>query len=431
MPPIPQESSILSPLPEKTLFLLGGYTDKSVLAHCPDGSEGRGVYSILFDPEQGKLTKLSSSSVETNPAFILKHPQLDIIYMTTEVITDSGSELLVATLDRVTGEVCIVQRRPVHGRSTCHIEWDTDRSHLIAVSYWDSRLTTFPVEVTTGMLGTPTEVYRDPGADYVDTARPDRWEHLAHRQRWPHLHQVNRDPYSEGKLYLIPDLGRDQIQLFSIKHGSITKLGFEQLRLGLGPRHMEFNRRLEVVYVCGELDNTVTVLTYDKKAVPRVMKGGHVGDATISTNNNTITNTNTNTTNNTSTFPSLLSTIQTISTVPSDLSVKSTVAEMRLHPNGKFLYVANRGHNSLAVFQVDPEDGSLERVAIQPSLGAFPRHFNFDNSGSFLIVGNHASDNVVAFRIRNDGCLDMVDIVEDLPSIVWITPCTPAPGLAN
>jgi len=423
MPPIPQESSILSPLPEKTLFLLGGYTDKSVLAHCPDGKEGRGVYSLLFDPVQEKLTKLSSSSVETNPAFILKHPQLDIIYMTTEVITDSGSELLVARLDRVTGEVFILQRKPVHGRSTCHIEWDADRSHLIAVSYWDSRLTTFPVEVTTGMLGCATEVYRDPGAEYVDIARPDRWEHLAHRQRWPHLHQVNRDPYSQGKLYLIPDLGRDQIQLFSIKHGSITKLGFEQLRLGLGPRHMEFHRRLEVVYVCGELDNTVTVLTYNKKAVPSVMKGEYVGDATIST-------TNTITTNTSTTVPSLLQTIQTISTVPGDLSVKSTVAEMRLHPNGKFLYVANRGHNSLAVFHVDSEDGSLKRVAIQHSLGEFPRHFNFDNTGSFLIVGNHASDNVVAFRIRNDGCLDMVDIVEDLPSIVWITPCTPAPSLA-
>ena len=65
-------------------------------------------------------------------------------------------------------------------------------THLIAVSYWDSRLTTFPVASETGLLGEAAAVYADPGAEYVERAQPDRWEHLAHRQRWPHLHQVNK-----------------------------------------------------------------------------------------------------------------------------------------------------------------------------------------------------------------------------------------------
>ena len=85
---------------EKTLFLLGGYTDKSVLAHAPDGGEGEGLYSVLFDPDLGSLKKMSSSSVRTNPAFIMKHPSLDIVYMTTEVISDEGSEILVGEVDR-------------------------------------------------------------------------------------------------------------------------------------------------------------------------------------------------------------------------------------------------------------------------------------------------------------------------------------------
>lgn len=72
--------------PAKTLFLLGGYTDKSVLAHNPAGGEGEGIYSVLFDPEVGKLKTLRSSKVETNPAFIMKHHSLDIVYITTEVI---------------------------------------------------------------------------------------------------------------------------------------------------------------------------------------------------------------------------------------------------------------------------------------------------------------------------------------------------------
>ena len=78
------------------------------------------------------------------------------------------------------------------------------------------------------------------------------------RQRWPHLHQVNRDPYT-GLFYMVPDLGRDQVHMFDIRGGKVRHLGHQQLRRGLGPRHMDFNRRLKVVYICGELDNTITV----------------------------------------------------------------------------------------------------------------------------------------------------------------------------
>jgi len=229
MPPTPGCSLLPAPAREKTLFLLGGYTDKSVLAHAPAGGEGDGFYSVMFDPEQAQLSKLTSSPMETNPAFIMKHPVLDLVYMTTEVITGRGSEVVVGSLDRATGRVTERQRRPVHGKSTCHLAWDREGTHLIAVSYWDSRLTTFPVEVDTGLLGEAAAVYADPGAEYVERAQPDRWEHLAHRQRWPHLHQVNRDPWSDS-LWLVPDLGRDQVQLFTIAAGRVAHLGSQQLR---------------------------------------------------------------------------------------------------------------------------------------------------------------------------------------------------------
>jgi len=323
------------------------------------------------------------------------------------VISDGGSEILVGELNRKSGTVRVIDRKLVHGRSTCHIEWDNERTHLIAVSYWDSRITTFPVDED-GHLGEATAVYADPGADYVDKSKPDRWEHLAHRQRWPHLHQVNRDPYSK-KFFMVPDLGRDQIHMFNINNGNVIHLGVQQLRKGAGPRHMDFNKCHKVVYICGELDNTITVLKYNPAAVAAVMKGGYNGNATVEDQTN-----------------SILTSIQTISTVPGDLEKKSTIAEMRLHPSGKYLYVGNRGHNSIAVFKVSPEDGTLTLVDIQDSLGAFPRHFNFDNTSRFLLVGNHASNTIVAFRILDTGKLDMVDKVENIPSIVWVTPVTHA-----
>ncbi|XP_023343298.1 uncharacterized protein LOC111712804 [Eurytemora carolleeae] len=165
---------------------------------------------------------------------------------------------------------------------------------------------------------------------------------------------------------------------------------------------MEFNIKHQVVYICGELNNTVTVLKYNPTKVEDVLKGdfsGHVSEGN-----------------------SLLSEIQVISTVPKDLGSKSTIAEMRLHPSGGFLFVANRGDNSIAVFRVSPENGSLSLVTIHSSLGAFPRHFNFDVTGRFLLVGNHASDMIVVFRIHDNGCLELSDLLEGIPSIVWVTP---------
>ena len=91
--------------------------------------------------------------------------------------------------DRKDGGVTVVDRKKIQGRSSCHISWDYSASHLVVVSYWDSKLTTFPVD-DEGMVGEAVEVWTQPGAEYVDTHSPDRWEHLAHRQRWPHLHQV-------------------------------------------------------------------------------------------------------------------------------------------------------------------------------------------------------------------------------------------------
>jgi len=382
------------------LFLLGGYTDKSVLAHSPAGGEGQGFYSVIFDPETAQFRRLTSSSVETNPAFIMKHPSLDIVYMTTEVITNEGSHLLVGKLDRKDGGVTVVDRKKIQGRSSCHISWDYSASHLVVVSYWDSKLTTFPVDGE-GMVGEAVEVWSQPGAEYVDTHRPDRWEHLAHRQRWPHLHQVNQEP--GRRMFLVPDLGQDQLQCFKIERGEISHLGSQQLRQGAGPRHLEFNKHTNILYICGELDNTVTVLHYNTDLVDLVMAGNYRGDVG-------------------SEEKSLVRHLQTVSTLPPGLTSKSTIAEMRLHPSGRFLYVGNRGHNSIAVFRVDQPSGTLSLVDIQDSHGAFPRHFNFDRTSRFLVVGNHASDNIVAFKILETGRLEMMSVLENVPSIVWLTP---------
>jgi len=237
----------------------------------------------------------------------------------------------------------------------------------------------------------------------VDTHQPSKEEHEQHRQRWPHFHQVNLDPYSQ-QFFMVSDLGQDQIQFFDITDGNIHKLGQEQLRKGMGPRHMEFNKDAKVVYVCGELDNTVNVYRYNESAIENFAISDYNMDSTDNSPDN------------------LLFSIQSVSTLPDTCNTRSAVAEMRLHPTGSWLYVSNRGHNSIAVFSVNREDGSLTLVDISDSQGQNPRHFNFDLSGKYLMVANHSSDSVVAFAIQPDGRLEVVDKLNNIPSIVWVTP---------
>src|SRR5262249_4661072 len=94
-----------------------------------------------------------------------------------------------------------------------------------------------------------------------------------------------------------------------------------------------------------------------------------------------------------------LNEVQTISTLPSDFKGKNTCAEVQVHPSGKFVYASNRGHDSIAVFKIDPVSGKLTLVAHQPTLGKTPRHFGLDPSGNWLLAENQESDNVVVFHV--------------------------------
>jgi 6-phosphogluconolactonase len=94
-----------------------------------------------------------------------------------------------------------------------------------------------------------------------------------------------------------------------------------------------------------------------------------------------------------------LAQFQTISTLPADFKGTSACAEMEIHPNGKFLYGSNRGHDSLAVFAIDQENGHLTPVEHVSTQGKTPRNFAFDPTAQWIICTNHGSDNAVVFRV--------------------------------
>ena len=188
------------------------------------------------------------------------------------------------------------------------------------------------------------------------------------------------------------DLGLDQVRVyqFNAEKGTLTPNdpAFATVAPGSGPRHLAFHPDGHLAYVISEMANTVTTFTFDSA------KG-------------------------------TLTEIQTISTLPTDFHGTSYTAEVQVHPSGKFVYGSNRGHNSIAIFIVDPATGKLTASGHQSTLGKNPRNFAVDPTGHYLLAENQDSDSIVVFRIdQKTGGLTQVGepVVVPMPVCIRMIP---------
>ena len=163
------------------------------------------------------------------------------------------------------------------------------------------------------------------------------------------------------------DLGLDKVLVygFDSKGGNLTPAGFAKVAPGAGPRHFAFHPNGKFAYVINEITLTVTAFAWDERK-------GKLGE------------------------------LQTITTLPVERGKGMSTAEVRVHPSGKFLYGSNRGHNTIAVFQINQDTGTLKAVQHQSTLGKTPRNFGIDPTGNFLIAANQSSGDVFTFNINQD-----------------------------
>jgi 6-phosphogluconolactonase len=184
------------------------------------------------------------------------------------------------------------------------------------------------------------------------------------RQRGPHAHAVVLSP--DNRFVFVPDLGLDQILSYRLDAAKSTLAPndppFTKVTQGSGPRHFVFHPNGQFAYTLSEMGSLVTVFAYDRA-------GGTLKD------------------------------LQTISTLPKDFSGTNNSAELEVHPNGKFLYASNRGHDSIAVFAIDPRAKTLTLVEHVPTQGKMPRNFAIDPTGAYLLAANQNTNNIVIFRI--------------------------------
>mmetsp|Transcript_54687 Transcript_54687/g.116845 ORF Transcript_54687/g.116845 Transcript_54687/m.116845 type:complete len:459 (+) Transcript_54687:206-1582(+) len=376
------------------LIVVSCYTRFDNLAHGPKGTQAkRSLYTFRMDPSDGQLVLLSVTKDEVmNPAFSRVHPTLNYLYTCTESVAENG-EIVTWKVCPRTGMLTKLGSADAGGTSTCYLTLDKDCSNMLVVNYWNATIGVFGVDKKDNVVKGARTVY-DPNGGRQMKARHDK--HVNHsendnnaqaeRQADPHSHAVILDPRF-GRIAFVPDLGMDVIRQFHFDPaaGKLTPMGM--VRSGppaaraLGPRYIEFHPTLPFCYVINELSSEISVFEFDTAAAQKILAGIDPALA-----------------------PPTLLLRQTIRTIPDAWPRESnTCGRITVHSSGNFVLVSNRGHDSITVFRVNHTPAQAGMLSVCGSFhtrGATPRHFQFDESGQWLISANQDSDCIAIFRFN-------------------------------
>jgi len=358
------------PAKHQYLVYVGTYTK-------PETTKSKGIYGYRFDADTGQVTPLGVMAETVNPSFVAVHPNRRFFYAVNEV-TDykgrSSGAVSAFAIDRASGKLTLLNEVPSRGADPCYVSLDKEGKHVLVANYTGGSIAVFPV-LEDGRLA-------DASAFVQHTGHGAK----AERQDGPHAHSIDLSP--DNRFALVDDLGLDELLVyrFDKEKGSLTPNDpkFAKLQDGAGPRHFAFHPNGKFAYVVNEMQSSVTVFSYDPA------RGA-------------------------------LQSLQTISTLPKDFSGQNDDAEIQVHPSGKFLYASNRGHDSIAVFAIDGDKGTLTPVQDVPTQGKKPRNFEIDPTGTLLFAANQASNNIVIFRIdAGSGKLTPTGQVLDVPAPVCV-----------
>jgi len=329
----------------KYLVYVGTYTVRG----------SKGIYAYRYDASTGQLEDLGLAAETPSPSFLAISPNHKFLYTaneTNEYQGQSSGIVSAFSIDAKTGKLTLLNQKASRGASPCHISLDHTGKFVLVANYTGGNLAVFPVEEDR-RLGEASDFIQHIGSG------PNH-----DRQEKAHAHWI--DLSADNRFVLNADLGLDEVFVyhFDASKGKLTPNDppFAKVGPGAGPRHLAFHPNGRFAYVIDELDSTVTTFSYDAKA-------------------------------------GTLHELQSVSTLPKDFSGKSNTAEVVVHPSGKFLYGSNRGHDSLAVFAIDPAKGTLKLVEHVSIKGKTPRNFEIDPDGKRLLVANQDSDNMVEFAI--------------------------------
>lgn len=332
------------------------------------GDRSEGLFLFRLDRPTGRMERILPFDVGPNPSFLTFHPTRLLAYVTNEEAEGGVSAFISEGIN-----LRPLNSQPVQGADPCHLTVDPSGRWLLVACYSSGSLSVLPI-LEDGGLG-----------ELVERVQHEGRGPNAQRQEKAHVHSVIFDP--SGQFVLSADLGLDKVFVYQMDpaNGKLREHGEGLAQTpGAGPRHLAFHPNGRFLYISNELDSTVSAAAWDAES-------GH------------------------------LRALGTLSTLPEGgFAGENTVAELALTPSGEFLYVSNRGDNSLAAFCVDGETGLLERIGIFSCGGNFPRHFAIDPETCCMVVANQLSQDVVVMEVNSDGSLTQLGKPIPVPAPVCV-----------
>lgn len=328
-----------------------------------------GIQVFRLDKKSGLLTKLSVLKGILNPSFLVLSENGKFLYACTETQTKGAGSITAFKVDPATGSLHMLNRQESSGENPVYIALSKNGKYLFSVNYTEAGIDVFPL-ATDGSIGKA-----------IQSVAYDKGSHVTARQEQAHTHSLHFSPREDH--VFIPDLGSDVIRCYNVDM-TTPKPVQEQTKVivksppGSGPRHFTFHPDGKHAYCMEEISGTITAYAYTRGQ------------------------------------------LQTLQHIPAhkDSPDGYNSADIHISPDGRFLYTSNRGdENNIAIFRLQ-KNGTLRHIAYQSALGEHPRIFAIDATGTFLIVANQFSGNLVVFRRnKKTGLLSPVQQELDIENV--------------
>jgi 6-phosphogluconolactonase len=309
--------------------------------------EGKGIYLCNFDDSSGEISLLETFTGIGNPTFLKISPDKKFLYAVTE---EREGYVSVFQIDK-NSKLKFINKQTSNGAGPCHVNVSPDGKFVAVANYGGGTTALYPV-AKDGSLLPATSVIINEGSS-IDKSR----------QTKPYAHSIKFSPF--GNQVFGADLGTDQLNIYYLEGNKLIQKGQKCVKLepGAGPRHFDFHPDGETIFVISELNSTVTTLKLVNQNWEKQ---------------------------------------QVISTLPTDFKGESYCADIHVSADGKFLYGSNRGHNSIAVFEINSVTKQLKSIGFVSVEGDWPRNFALSPDGNYLLAANQKSGNITVFKINKE-----------------------------
>ena len=345
------------------LVYIGSYSSRGPEG---EGARGQGIYLFEMDPASGALTQREVFANPRNPSWLALDPSRTHLYSSDELARFRGKASGAVTayaIDASNGHLTELNAVSSEGSIPAHISVHPSGRYVLVANYGAGNVAALPIRPD-GSLGSATDIQQDKGPvgpKHATSAPPGSFAVGGHDA--PRAHMIHVDP--SGKRVISTDLGMDKIMIwnFDVEKGKLTPNNPHQIAVppGDGPRHFVFHPNGRWFYCIQEEGSAVVVFDYDDSSGNMTQK-------------------------------------QVVSTLHKGFVGTNFCSEIRISPDAKFIYGANRLRDTITIFSIG-QDGKLAYVAEEWTHGDYPRSITIDPSGNFIYSLNQRSDHVAVFRV--------------------------------